>query len=222
MTKVWDRGIMQLAFLAKTDLSTNELYAADFIIIEDELRVVTSDSRHNMQCFTIDCPPPTQGQRQAPAFLPQAEFCVGTRISKYIQLKMSSPFTAVSQNQVQSLVVGSGLDGAVQLLWPAQKDMYTRLHSLHTLLSFKVAHVAGLNPRAFRVLKPPGSLPAKLDHLLIEKLRRSVVDCGLLWKFLDLDTDMQYHVAKQIGTDSDVIVDNLLTIALSTNFSFIP
>ena len=197
---LWDEGIQQVIFLAKTELMYSmEAYAVEFVLEGDKLCVLGIDNRSNLTCFSIS----------VPELIPIADVNLGVRTHKLLPLLMKPSLPAVKAPPISSVALGAGLDGALQLLWPAQKDVYNRLHSLDQLLNFAVAHVAGLNPQAFRLLQPLG--PEPLER------QKNVVDCGLIWSYLSLDRDIQYLLAQKIGTSPDLIIENLRVIAEQTS-----
>uniref|UniRef100_UPI0012934276 cleavage and polyadenylation specificity factor subunit 1-like n=1 Tax=Lonchura striata TaxID=40157 RepID=UPI0012934276 len=96
------------------------------------------------------------------------------------------------------------LDGGLGLLLPMQEKTYRRLLMLQNALSSALPHLAGLNPRAFRLLQS--------ERRLLQNAVRNVLDGELLARFLYLSAMERGELAKKIGTTPDIILDDLLEI----------
>ncbi|XP_032557000.1 cleavage and polyadenylation specificity factor subunit 1 [Chiroxiphia lanceolata] len=96
------------------------------------------------------------------------------------------------------------LDGGLGLLLPMQEKTYRRLLMLQNALSSALPHLAGLNPRAFRLLQA--------ERRLLQNAVRNVLDGELLGRFLYLSAMERGELAKKIGTTPDIILDDLLEI----------
>uniref|UniRef100_A0A8C3UKF8 Cleavage and polyadenylation specificity factor subunit 1 n=1 Tax=Catharus ustulatus TaxID=91951 RepID=A0A8C3UKF8_CATUS len=96
------------------------------------------------------------------------------------------------------------LDGGLGLLLPMQEKTYRRLLMLQNALSSALPHLAGLNPRAFRLLQS--------ERRLLQNAVRNVLDGELLGRFLYLSAMERGELAKKIGTTPDIILDDLLEI----------
>ncbi len=102
------------------------------------------------------------------------------------------------------MVVLATLDGGVAHLLPIAEKTYRRLQMLHNVLHTTLAHVAGLNPKAFRA--------AKSHNRQLVNGARAVVDGDLVFAFLGLSHQEQVEVARKIGTRVDEIIDDLTEI----------
>ncbi|XP_062460941.1 cleavage and polyadenylation specificity factor subunit 1-like, partial [Pezoporus occidentalis] len=96
------------------------------------------------------------------------------------------------------------LDGALGLLLPMQEKPYRRLLMLQNALSTALPHLAGLNPRAYRLLQA--------GRRALQNAVRNVLDGELLARFLQLSAMERGEVAKKIGTTPEMILDDLLEI----------
>ncbi|XP_050163634.1 cleavage and polyadenylation specificity factor subunit 1-like [Myiozetetes cayanensis] len=85
-----------------------------------------------------------------------------------------------------------------------QEKTYRRLLMLQNALSSALPHLAGLNPRAFRLLQA--------ERRLLQNAVRNVLDGELLGRFLYLSAMERGELAKKIGTTPDIILDDLLEI----------
>lgn len=95
----------------------------------------------------------------------------------------------------------SGSTGQLALVIPVDEQVYRRLYSLHTQMTYRLAHTGGLNPRVFRAYKPPSEASPPLQ--------RNMVDADLLWSFPQLSTPLQAKLAASIGTKPATVLDNL-------------
>ncbi|XP_030825702.1 cleavage and polyadenylation specificity factor subunit 1-like, partial [Camarhynchus parvulus] len=96
------------------------------------------------------------------------------------------------------------LDGGLGLLLPMQEKTYRRLLMLQNALSSALPHLAGLNPRAFRLLQS--------ERRLLQNAVRNVLDGELLGRYLYLSAMERAELAKKIGTTPEIILDDLLEI----------
>lgn len=114
--------------------------------------------------------------------------------------------------RTHSYVIGvaGSLDGSVGYLTPLSETDFRRLGRLEMRLVSELSHCAGLNPKAYRLVKP--LWPLTHNHI------RRVTDGELLWQFLFLDRIKQHELARCINSTPDEIVDLLLFIDLSTHF----
>jgi hypothetical protein len=212
---LWAKSIKQLAFLAKTRpcfRSMRDIYAVEFVVDGQSLNVIGIDGQSNLQCCSISGSDLTM----------EAEMHVGAPITKFVKLMMRPRNTAPSAvssssslpclpSPPRTLAVGAAVDGSLQLLCPTDKELHSRLNALNNLLITEIAHTAGLNPLAFRKCNTVDYKRAVY--------RTSVVDCSLVWKYSCLDVDMQYRLARRIGSTVDQLYTDLLSIELVTGLS---
>lgn len=102
---------------------------------------------------------------------------------------------------------------------PVKEDSFKRLSLLQGQLVRNVQHVAGLNPKAFRSVllcflnqQPythPSSLSAVRNDRLSRPLNKGILDGNLLEAYLDLQTDKQLEMTRQIGTERSIIMKDL-------------
>eukprot|EP00962_Isochrysis_galbana_P037406 scaffold13059_cov81-Isochrysis_galbana.AAC.1 len=97
-------------------------------------------------------------------------------------------------------VLYSTLDGAIGVLCPTEESTFRRLFFLGQKLASTLAHVGGLNPRAFRAQGSGALSEAELSR---------AADGGLLRRFAALGNGAQEKIAQQIGTSPRVLLQNL-------------
>ena len=75
---------------------------------------------------------------------------------------------------------------------------------LYNVLHTTLAHVGGLNPKAFRAVKS--------KYRSLQNGAKSVVDGELVFRFLSMNRDEQAEVARKIGTKVDELIDDFVEI----------
>ncbi|KAH7642361.1 cleavage and polyadenylation specificity factor subunit 1-like [Dermatophagoides farinae] len=96
------------------------------------------------------------------------------------------------------------LDGSIGYLLPIPEKTYRRLLMLQNLLTTNIQHIAGLNPKAFRMVKM-----RKMDLMNPSK---NILDGDLLYKYVHLSLNEKFEIAKKIGTSAKQIIDDLQEI----------
>jgi cleavage and polyadenylation specificity factor subunit 1 len=109
--------------------------------------------------------------------LSRAEFHVGAHVTKFLRLQMLSTSdrtgSAPGSDKTNRFALLFGtLDGSIGCIAPLDEITFRRLQSLQKKLVDAVPHVAGLNPRAFRLFHSNGKAHRPGPD--------SIVDCELL------------------------------------------
>jgi len=138
-------------------------------------------------------------------------FHLGTFVQKFLRLRMNQLTTYKTVNFVKQCVYYSTLDGAVGYIAPISKNLFKKLGKLEMRLSSVINHVAGLNPKAFRLYRPAW----RMQH----NHHRSVIDGELLWKFVHLPNSQQDVLAKQSGLTTEQVLDSIFDIYYQTMFA---
>ena len=86
--------------------------------------------------------------------------------------------------------------------------VYRRLHMLQNKLTAQLQHVAGLNPKGYRMVVSQARKGAKA--------RRNVLDGDFLLKFHQLGIVEQRELARRIGTKPEQIMKDILDITRAT------
>jgi cleavage and polyadenylation specificity factor subunit 1 len=95
--------------------------------------------------------------------------------------------------------------GTISLLTPLSEAQYRRLNTLASHLTNTLFHACGLNPRAYRAGKeaPDGMVGGG----------RTVVDGGMVLRWLELGTQRRSEVAGRVGMDSEEVREDLVALA---------
>jgi len=101
------------------------------------------------------------------------------------------------------------LDGSLGYLLPISEKTYRRLLMLQNVLTTNIQHIAGLNPKAFRMVK--------LHRLELSNPSKNILDGDLLFKYLNLALNEKMELAKKIGTSTKQVIDDLQEIYCITS-----
>jgi cleavage and polyadenylation specificity factor subunit 1 len=93
--------------------------------------------------------------------------------------------------------------GSISLLSPLSEPQYRRLSTLATQLTNTLYHACGLNPKAYRIGKdaPEGMVGG-----------RTVVDGGILMRWMELGSQRRAEVAGRVGVDVEEVREDLLAL----------
>lgn len=99
--------------------------------------------------------------------------------------------------------------GSIGVVSPIPEKTFKRLNTLYGQLVNNIQHVAGLNPRAYRLIK--GS-----KQRMASNRTKAVLDGDLIQAFAGLAVDRQRGLTKQIGTTVPRIMEDIVEI-MGTN-----
>lgn len=162
------------------DYNASEVYSCDFFISHNDLSVILADSEGNVQ-FLGHTPDSNfislngllkiilgPGSRGGERLLPRADFFVGHRITDMHRLR------ARFEHRKNYLTLCSCDSGVIGFFLGMDELTYRRMYSLHTQLTFKIHHYAGLNPKMYRTFQ--------VKNHFGYQVQRNIVDGDLLWQ----------------------------------------
>ncbi|TPX40593.1 hypothetical protein SeMB42_g03452 [Synchytrium endobioticum] len=213
---VWFLGFQEeppkLLLLGK-DYGALQVYACDFLMDNQNLAFVVSDSDQNLMtmAYAPFNPQSFGGQR----LIRRADFHVGSNVNQMVRLRRlprpkEQEGPAVVSNQY-GLLCGN-LDGGLGMLVPVPDKLFKRMYALWSKLVNGLQHAAGLNPRGFRqahIRGPPQGAASILGGVANA---RSTLDGDLLWQFASLSVSQQRELAKSIGSSVERIMDDLVEV----------
>jgi len=93
--------------------------------------------------------------------------------------------------------------GSIALLSPLSETQYRKLNTLASHLTNTLYHACGLNPRAYRVSKdaPEGMVGG-----------RTIVDGGMLLRWMELGSQRRAEVAGRVGVDVEEVREDLAAL----------
>ena len=95
--------------------------------------------------------------------------------------------------------------GAISLLSPLSESQYRKLSTLANHLSNTLYHACGLNPRAYRV----GSAKDTQEGMVGG---RTVVDGGILLRWMELGSQRRAEVASRVGVSVEEVREDLVAL----------
>ena len=89
--------------------------------------------------------------------------------------------------------------GALAALMPVSESAYRHLSSLASQLATSLPHVAGLNPKAYRLPPSATQILAKMPPGVDAGVGRNIVDGALLARWAELSSGRRGEVAGRVG-----------------------
>ncbi|KAI0302807.1 CPSF A subunit region-domain-containing protein [Multifurca ochricompacta] len=185
----------KLVVLAK-DPSKVCVTAADFFFVDQQLSIVTCDEEGAVRMYEYDpqSPESNNGQKLLcrTEFHGQAEYRSSVTIARRMKGEdMVAP---------QAKMLCGHPDGSLTALVPVDESTFKRLHLLQGQITRNVQHTAGLNPRAFRIVR---------NDFVSKSLSHGILDGRLLVSFEDLPLTRQSEITRQIGTERITVLHDL-------------
>ncbi|KZT66632.1 hypothetical protein DAEQUDRAFT_714689 [Daedalea quercina L-15889] len=103
----------------------------------------------------------------------------------------------------QAKLICGSTDGSLSSFTYVDENSFKRLHLLQGQLTRNVQHVAGLNPKAFRIVR---------NDYVSKPLSKGILDGNLLSTFEDLPVPRQHETTRQIGTERGTVLKDWLAI----------
>jgi len=104
----------------------------------------------------------------------------------------------------QSRLLCGLTDGSLASLTPVEESVSKRLQLLQGQLTRNIQHMAGLNPKAHRIVK---------NEYVSKPLSKGVLDGNLLMHFEALPIARQNEMTRQIGTERAVVLHDWITLS---------
>ncbi|GJJ10703.1 hypothetical protein Clacol_004930 [Clathrus columnatus] len=175
----------------------NCITQVDFFFRDEELSIIAGDEDGIVRLLEYD-PLNVESQGGSKLIL-RTEF--------HGQSEYRASLTTISRSksdQPLSRLLMASIDGSLHVLLPVEEAVYKRLQLLQGQLTRNVQHIAGLNPRAFRLVR---------NEYTSRPLNRGILDDGLLDIFDDLPVSKQVEMTRQIASERSIIVRDLITNA---------
>lgn len=188
----------KLVVLAK-DIHRISVTRADLFFAENRVAIVAGDEDGVIRVYEYDPHDPESkgGQR----LLCRTEFHgQGEYRSSYLIAHRTKGLDA---DIPQAKLIFGGTDGTLSSLVYVDESAYKRLQLLQGQLTRNVQHVAGLNPKAFRIVR---------NDYVSRPLTKGILDGSLLAAFDDLPITQQHEVTQQIGTERVTVTKDWLSL----------
>ncbi|KAL6299343.1 CPSF A subunit region-domain-containing protein [Sparassis latifolia] len=169
---------------------------ADLFFADGRVSMVTCDEDGVMRIYEYDPhdPESKNGQHllRRTEYHGQTEYRTSVMIARRIGTDTAIP---------QAKLLCGTADGALVSLTCVDESAFKRLHLLQGQLTRNVQHVAGLNPKAFRIVR---------NDYVSRPLSKGILDGNVLAAFEELPITRQIEVTRQIGTERTTILKDWL------------
>lgn len=181
--------------LVSRDCKYLQIYACEFLIDHSNMCFLVSDSDKNIIVYTYQ--PEMVESAGGTRLIRRADFHVGSPINSFFRIRCRIPFKDIDNRlkenyEKRHITMYATLDGHIGHLLPIPEKTYRRLLMLQNLLTSNIQHIAGLNPKAFRMVK--------LSKTELSNPSKNILDGDLLYKFLNLSLSEKVEITKKIGT----------------------
>ncbi|KAJ3777509.1 CPSF A subunit region-domain-containing protein [Lentinula raphanica] len=188
----------KLVLLAK-DIRHVCITTADFFFAGNEMAIFTHDEEGILRLY--DYNPPDPESRDGRHLLIRSEFNSQAEYrTTALIARRTNPDTVIPQAK---LLCGA-TNGSIATITPVEESAAKRLQLLQGQLTRNVQHVAGLNPRALRIVR---------NDYVSKPLSKGVLDANLLVHFENSSTTKQIEMTKQIGTEVAVVRQDWIALA---------
>lgn len=205
-----------------------EVSTAHFVVDDKALGFAVADVDKNIHVFQYaPYNPQSMGGKK---LIRRADFHVGSAVTAMVllpakKLEREGDEEGEEYEPTRFMSLTGTLDGSIGMITPVSERSYKRLQLLSNQLNNGLQHPAGLNPRAFRLIKMPTHADvARLGGVgssgtaagLTANAAKGVLDGDLIWKFAhSLSVGRQREITKTISSSVGRILDDLLEIEVS-------
>ncbi|KIJ63088.1 hypothetical protein HYDPIDRAFT_29778 [Hydnomerulius pinastri MD-312] len=172
----------------------------DFFFANGELSIALNDEEGVLRMLTYD--PSDPDSRGGQHLMCQTEFHCHkeSRTSRTIARR-----TKEEHEIPQAKLITGSTDGSLSALTPVDEAAFKRLSLLQGQLSRNMQHIAGLNPRAYRIVR---------NDTVSKPLSKGVLDGQLLAAFEELGISGQHEMMRQIGTERTAVLHDWVSLAV--------
>ncbi|XP_050511546.1 cleavage and polyadenylation specificity factor subunit 1 isoform X1 [Diabrotica virgifera virgifera] len=198
--------------MVSRDFKPNEVYSIEYMIDNSSLGFLVSDGEQNLAMYMYQ--PESRESLGGQRLLRKADFHLGQTVNTFFKIKcklgeLGDDKKHFSGADRRFITMFATLDGGIGYIMPVPEKTYRRLLMLQNVLVSQGAHIAGLNPKAFRTFKSWRKLQ--------NNPARSIIDGELVWNFLNLSLTEKSEVSKKIGTKMEELIEDLTDIHKLTN-----
>jgi len=185
--------------LISKDLKGIPTASVDFFFTNEELSVVTADDEGILRLYEYNPQDPDSNNGRylllRTEFHSQSEFRTTCVIAHRTRDNLDIP---------QSKLLMGSPDGSLASLTPVEEDAFKRLQLLQGQLTRNIQHTAGLNPKAFRMVR---------NDYVSKPLSKGILDGVLLGEYEALSTTRQNEMTRQIGTERLVVLRDWMSLS---------
>ncbi|KAH7925063.1 hypothetical protein BV22DRAFT_1119797 [Leucogyrophana mollusca] len=188
----------KLVSLAK-DIRRAYSTTVDFFFANGELSIVTEDEEGVLRIYAYD--PSDPESRGGQHLLCRTEFHGHKECQSSVLIARR---TKDEQVIPQAKLVSGFVDGSLSSLTPVDEAAFKRFQLLQGQLTRNIQHIAGLNPKAYRIVR---------NDAVSKPLSKGVLDGQLLGSFESLGMVRQNEMTRQIGTERTTILHDWVSVA---------
>ncbi|EFA00240.2 cleavage and polyadenylation specificity factor subunit 1 isoform X2 [Tribolium castaneum] len=198
--------------LVSRDFRPCEVFSVEYMIDNTTMGFLVSDSEKNLVLYMYQ--PESRESLGGQRLLRKADFHLGQAVNSFFRIKCKLGELGEDKKNLtgadkRHITMYATLDGGLGYIMPVPEKTYRRLLMLQNVLVSQGAHIAGLNPKAFRTYKSWKKLQTNPA--------RSVIDGELVYNYLQLSIPEKLEVSKKIGTKLEELLDDLSDIQKITN-----
>ncbi|KAI8337525.1 CPSF A subunit region-domain-containing protein [Chlamydoabsidia padenii] len=207
---VWFLGFQlepaKLVLLGK-DYQSFEVGSVNYIIDDKSLYLMVGDTDDNMNIYQYA--PFNLQSIAGQKLMRRGDFHVGSQVKTMVRLPQIEHDDKGFRYSRRHFCLFGSSTGSISVVSPIPEKTFKRLSTLYGQLVNNIQHVAGLNPRAYRLIK--GS-----KQRMASNRTKAVLDGDLIQAFAGLAVDRQRGLTKQIGTSVPRIMEDIVEI-MGTN-----
>lgn len=185
--------------LVARDNKSLQIYACEYLIDNGQMSFIVSDSERNIIIYSYQ--PDAAESLGGTRLLRRGDFHLGSHVNAFYRVQCRVPplrtGSLAEEKTKQSylrrqMTLFATLDGSLGHVLPLTEKTYRRLLMLQNLMVTNVQHHAGLNPKAFRMLRP--------FRLELMNASKNILDGDLIFRYFGLSQNERAELAKKIGT----------------------
>ncbi|KAJ7747964.1 CPSF A subunit region-domain-containing protein [Mycena maculata] len=188
----------KLVVLAK-DITRVCVTSGDFFFAEGEMSIITGDEEGVIRMYEYNPNDPESKDGRylllRTEFHGQSEYRTSTLVARRTKEELVIP---------QAKLICGSTDGSLRSLTPVDEATAKRLQLLQGQLTRNIQHVAGLNPKALRIVR---------NDFVSKPLSKGILDGNLLMQFEGLPITRQNEMTRQIGTERTQILRDWMALA---------
>ncbi|KAF7366615.1 Protein CFT1 [Mycena sanguinolenta] len=186
----------KLVILAK-DLNRVCVTCADFFFAEGEMSIITSDEEGIIRMYEYN---PNDPESKDGRYL-----LLRTEFHGQVEYRTSTLVARRRNEEVipQAKLICGSTDGSLKSLTPVDETIAKRLQLLQGQLTRNIQHVAGLNPKALRIVR---------NDFVSKPLSKGILDANLLTHFESLPVTRQNEMTRQIGTERTQVLRDWMSL----------
>ncbi|THU95820.1 cleavage factor protein [Dendrothele bispora CBS 962.96] len=186
----------KLVLLGK-DLRHNCVTNADFFFTDDDMTILTNDEEGIVRMYDYNPTDPTSDGRY---LILRTEF---NSQAEYRTTALIAHRTDSNEEIPQARLMCGATNGSLVSLTPVDEAVSKRLQLLQGQLTRNMQHVAGLNPRAFRIVR---------NDYFSRPLSKGIADGNLLVHFASMSAPRQAEMTRQIGTEVWTVLKDWISL----------